>query len=259
MTCITIDAGSATPAGSIGPFNLVYLNQSHAPQAAAFHNHIVSLLTQHEKSYVIEKDEAYFVSHFAKGAGNAVIAILDGNLIIGQSIIVQPTAQYPDTGMVDMTPVARPEKVSVLQGVLVSPAYRGKGLMQAMVAAWLKHAHSHGRTHALSEIEVRNVASWSAFLKEGLTLTSIGVDHRDLSFVYNAHAQISSLPPKTLTLAFNDATAGDQVICRKDNLEQQQTLFRQGYSCIAYYKPAECFILGKPENKVMKTDFFLYR
>ncbi|HEY6464319.1 MAG TPA: hypothetical protein VIY73_29325, partial [Polyangiaceae bacterium] len=66
--------------------------------------------------------------------GNAFLGVVSNGQLIGQAMILHPSAQYPDSGMVDMKPAGAPETLTILQAVSVLPAGRGCGLMNQMVA-----------------------------------------------------------------------------------------------------------------------------
>ena len=115
-----------------------------------------------------------------------------------------------------------------------------------LAQAWLDHAAASGRKHALAEIDVRNVASWSTLIKRGLNLAGIGFDPNDSSIIYNAHEEIARLPAKRLHGAFNKAARGELYACRTANIEKQQELYRRGYKAVAYNRPQDILIFRRP-------------
>ena len=164
----------------------------------AFHNHIADTLVTSEKSFFLSKPRSFFEQHLSPHNDSAVIgAVMNGNLI-AQAIIHHPSKENPKTGMVDMKPIAPPEKVTVFQGIGVAPVCRGNAVTEKLTSVWLKYARGVGREHALAEIEVRNIASWNSLLKGGLDIVSLGRDPSDGAVLYNAHATVESVRGVTL-------------------------------------------------------------
>lgn len=226
-------------------YKLTFLDPDSAPLMAALHAAIIDQLHGDEKSFILPKDETYFRQHLNKGGGNAVIGIFDGPNLIAQAMIVQPNAQYPQTGMVDMAPVAPPQSVSILQAVSVLPAYRQHGLMGKMIDAWQAHAQEQGRAILLAEIDVHNAASWIGFLKAGLNLVSIGRDPADGTLVYNACEKTGDALRKKLTPEFNRHAGAPTRLCAFDNLEKQERLMKRGYAAIGRDRNKQNLVMKK--------------
>lgn len=204
---------------------VVTLTAAHAAAVAALHGGTIQNLDGAEKSFMLDKSAAHFAAHFAQGAGNTVIGILRQRTLVAQALIRHPTAAYPATGMVDMAAPAPLEKLSIMQAVSVAPAFRGLGLMDAMVKHWVSHAAAHGRTDLLAEIHVGNSASWSCFLRAGLALVGIGYDPDDGVAVYNAHGRTADIRAgKPLCDRFNAHA------CAPGDLTAQSALMKQGYA-----------------------------
>lgn len=162
---------------------------------------VMDTLSSEEKSYLVPKDRAFFEKHFA--SDNLVLGIKVDGQLVAQSVIVNPTRKNPKTGMTDMPGRLAPERVTVIQGVIVHPDFRGNRLMTRMVDAWLNIARSEGRRHAIAEVTSDNHFSWSVFMKEGLHLHSIGYDPEDAVHLYNMHASVKQLITARLHPAFN--------------------------------------------------------
>jgi hypothetical protein len=192
---------------------------------------------------VLRKSESYFAAHFNMGDGNAFLGVISEGRLVAQAMILHPTAAEPETGMVDMAPVGPPQAVSVLQAVAVLPECRGAGLMNRLVAQWLEHAAAYGRDHVLAEIEVRNTASWAAFLTAGLNLQSIGRDPADGTLVYNAHEHVATARTKKLTNVFNDAAT---IACPASDIARQQELMKDGYVAAGWDRAQKLLAMRKP-------------
>lgn len=188
---------------------------------------VMNSLTPEQKSFVLPKDRAFFEKHFKEGS--IVLGIFHDDQLIAQSIIVNPTAANPKTGMTDMPDMPSPEKLTVIQGVLVHPAYRGNKLMGEMVDAWLAIAKSDGRDHAIAEVSTDNHFSWQVFMKEGLKIHSIGIDPDDGTFLYNMHADVTQLIETRLSKEFNAKAEKIIVNCDKADLDKQSDLIKKGF------------------------------
>jgi ribosomal protein S18 acetylase RimI-like enzyme len=178
--------------------------------------HIINLqktvhdsLSAEEKAFLLPKSKDFFAEHFVQG--NHVIGILCNNVLIAQSIIVNPAAGHSVMAVVDV-PIQEPkaEQISILQGVVVHPDYRGNKLMNEMVGAWLTLAGQLGRQHASARVHTDNQASLAVFMKEGFTVHSTTQRPNEDTFVHNLyHAVEQPLPkePSNNLLSFSAAAA----------------------------------------------------
>jgi RimJ/RimL family protein N-acetyltransferase len=232
-------------------YALVSLSAGNIDAILALQDVIFSSLSAMEQSFLLRKSRKFFKKHFA--AGNIVLGIVHNGQLVAQSVIVHPTAQNPKTGMVDMALDAKPEEVTIIQGVVVHPAYQGNRLMTAMVDAWLEIAEKQGRTHAIAEVAVGNYYSWSIFLKEGLHIHSLGVDPADGTQLYNIHARVAPLLKRRLTPDFNKASAKDSVKCLQADFEAQKKLLSSGHKGVKF-DPASGTIEFTPPKKPHKPS-----
>lgn len=223
-------------------FSIVKLDQGFIPEIYGLHLKSIAALKDDEKAFLLEKPKSFFENHFSNAAGNTVLGIVCNDNLIGQSIILNPNAAHPDTGMTDMAPVGAPETITVLQGVSVLPEYRNNKLMHQMVHAWLNDAMTTGKHHALAEVEVHNIGSWSAFLNEGMQITSIGVDPDDGALLYNVHETLPEILKKRLTNSFNKA-AENSTICPINDFKTQQDMLANGHVISGWKKDTKEFIL----------------
>ena len=222
-------------------YRVVRLTATHSTAIAALHGGTIENLDAAEKAFMLGKSVNEFTAHFMRGAGNTVIGVMRRRELIAQAMIRHPTAAYTATGMVDMTLPAAPEKLSIMQAVSVAPAWRGLGLMDAMVQQWIHHAADHGRTDLLAEIHVANSASWSCFLRAGLAIVSIGRDPDDGVAVYNAHGRVTDIKGgHTLRGHFNTQA------CPPDDLATQSVLMKQGYAITSRDKATKAVMLTRP-------------
>ena len=118
-----------------GRWDLVSLQGKDVPQMLALQDAVFASLPP-DQNFVHHKAPEFFDAHLKSGNNLALGIVHDGKLV-AQSIIVNPTSFHPETGMSDLKLDARPEKMSIIQGVIVDPAYRGNNLMTYMVDEWL--------------------------------------------------------------------------------------------------------------------------
>ena len=207
-------------------------------------------LTEEEQSYLVPKDRAFFEKHFA--SDNIVLGVMVDGKLVAQSIVVNPTKKNPKTGMTDMPGRIPPERVTVIQGVIVHPDFRGNRLMTEMVDAWLNIARFEGRRHAIAEVTAENHFSWAVFMKEGLQLHSIGYDDEDAVYLYNMHANVKKLINARLQPAFNSAAAKHgpkSVVVANSDIKTQQKLLRKGFKGVARNSQTGAIIFDKPKSK----------
>lgn len=223
-------------------FTIAQLDKRHLPDIIALHRAAIASLKDSEKAFMLLKKPSFFRNHFKRANGNTVLGIITGNKLIGEAIVLHPSNDHPSTGMVDMAPVDEPNSITVLQGVTVLPAYRKNGLMHQMVHAWLNHALLAKKQHALAEVEVHNISSWSAFLNEGLQITSIGRDPDDGALLYNLHETVPEIMKKRLSESFNHAAA-NSTTCAIDDIKMQQDMLKNGYVISGWKKESKEFIL----------------
>lgn len=227
---------------SADQFTITQLRPEHLPQIVALHQHAVAALKDDEKAFMLLKDESFFRDHFNRAAGNTILGIICNDRLIGEAIVLHPTDAHPQSGMTDMDNVGHPNTLTVLQGVTVLPEYRRNGLMHQMVHTWLSHAYDQNKHHALAEVEVHNIASWSAFLKEGLQITSIGQDPDDGALLYNLHETLPNIMMKRLRHEFNHVAA-DSTACSIHDLNTQREKLADGYVISGWRKNTQEFIL----------------
>jgi RimJ/RimL family protein N-acetyltransferase len=208
-------------------------------------------LPEAKKNFIVPKTEAFFQDHLHQG--NPIMMVVVRGQCIAQSIIRAPSAADPHIGMTDMEELKQypKESITILQGVVCDPAYRGNGLMEQMVGQWLNWAQENDRPYALAEIEVRNHHSWSVFMKQGMWLVGLGRDENDGANFYNAFQNLEEETGKVkyrvmTKLGAHFASAVDasddgpnggltdddlQIECDRRDLPRQNDLMQQGYCC----------------------------
>lgn len=227
------------------PYHVQLLDDTHLGDVLRLQQKVFDDLPDDKKAYILPKDRKFFAGLAQKG--HAMLGIFSGGKLIAQSIIINPSQKHPETGMVDMPPMGRPDTMTVLEGVLVDAAHRGNKLMHKMVKHWLDIAHHNGRKHAIAEIATENMPSWSVFLDEGLTLHSIGTDPDDGTKLYNAHETIPNIRKKRLTGTFNSHAAKSWKVCKPGHLRSQKMLMKRGYKGVAYDKKRGKLLMAKPK------------
>jgi RimJ/RimL family protein N-acetyltransferase len=239
-------------------YDMRYLGMDDIHDIMALQDKVYADLSESEKNFIVYKDEAFFERHFSRGHP-MIGAFVEGQLV-AQSIIRAPSSADRHIGMTDMVELQElePENITILQGVLCSPDYRGNGLMNLMVEQWLSWAQEHGRHNALAEIEVRNHFSWQVFMKQGMELVSMGRDENDGARLYNAFQDLAEETGKVkyramkrLSASFSaaamyealqtisidaDSPEESAVECARNDLPLQHKLMKAGFSCSSWDK-----------------------
>lgn len=223
-------------------FALVALSAKNLRQILALQDLAFASLTDEEQTFLLRKDEKFFEQHFSHGG--AMLGVVHNGHLIAQSVVVNPSATHPKTGMVDMHLPAAPEKISVMQGVIVHPDYRGNKLMDEMVDAWFDQSQKNGRTEVIAEAALGNSYSWFVFMKRGMHLESIGVDPSDGTEVYNIHGQLPQLSE-----VFNKASRRGEVTVPQADAEAQKKLFAEGYKATGFTPASGNLTLQKNAKK----------
>jgi hypothetical protein len=226
-------------------YTVGFIGKSNIDHMHRFLSESVDGLPSEDKSFLFKKPRAFFDKLFAPGSESRVIGIVSGGRLVAQSIVFQPGPNDSSSGMTDMVMPGPLSTLSLFQGVCVASDMRGNDLMGTMAQAWLDYAAQTGRKHALVEVDVRNIASWSSLIKRGLSLHSIGIDKSDGSVIYNVHEEVAKIPLKKLDGVFNKAARGDLYACRTENIEKQQDLYKEGYKAVAYNRPQQILIFRK--------------
>lgn len=229
------------------PLHLVFLDKSHINTILAVQDHIYTSLPEAHKAFILPKSAAFFAKHFETG-GHILGAVSEKELV-AQAIILNPSKDHPKTGMTDMAPLdGEPEDITVLQGLLVRPSYRGQKIAHMLGQAWLDIAQAESKTNLLCEVAMPNSHSWAVFLDLGLHIVSAGIDPDDGTKLYNMHHTTHGL--KT---AFRDAATG-QKICGEKTLKMDEedrisALLAEGYVGCGWHMHTEPVIHFKPRQE----------
>ncbi len=231
------------------PYAVVFLEPCHVRQIKALHDIVYDSPENRQNKFILQRDEGYFLDALTGHNGNAVIGIVSRGQLIAKSAIFHPTKEDPSAAeaMADTVINAPPEQTSVLQAVTVSPDCRGNGLMQTMLRHWYQHARAHDRCHVLSEIEIHNQPSLSAFLKAGLHIAGIHTSHVDGARVTHAHARIKYAAHAHLDDNFNAQACGEAayIPCLADDLDAQRRLLEEGYVGVSLEEEGQVLIMKK--------------
>lgn len=238
----TLGFGQLEKSGDVYEVHL--LGKHDIPDILNLQQKIFNDLPEEQKSFILPKTEEFFEKHFSRGHNQMLGIYVDGKLI-AQSIILNPTEEHPETGMVDMKDVDSPDKVSIIEGVLVDADYRGNHLMEKMVQYWIDYTDSIGREHVIAEIAVDNPYSWGVFLDKGLTLHSMGVDPDDGTELYNAHETVENIKDKNISGHFNYYAEKKLKTCDAQDLDQQKQLMQDGYIGTSYNRQTKKIIMAK--------------
>lgn len=226
----------------------VHLSKKDINQILELQEVVFNSLSEEDKDFLLPKSKEKLLAHFDKG-NHMQGYMLDGKLV-AQSLIVNPSPEFPETGMVDMQDQGDIEEgITVLQGLIVHPNYQGKGLSSKMINHWIKSAAKEGKETALAEVEVHNYKSYGGFLHAGLEIDSIGVDPDDGCEVFN----IKGNPQKAmLKQMFNQCAANCEDNCitvEANDISSIKTAFNNSYKGVYWNKKDKQLILAKACNQ----------
>ncbi len=228
-------------------YDLVTLRSKHIDHLLALQEIIYDDLPDEHKVFILPKSRQFFEDHFNRG--NPMIGVIANDELIAQSIVLNPTKKYPKTGMVDMEEVGPPESVTVIQGMLVRPEFRGQKIAHVMADAWINISKKDGRFNALSETAIDNSKSWAVFLDMGMHMVSMGVDPEDGTKVYNIHNRVQRVASH-----FNTVTLGiaPQKVISMDDVSAITQAFEEGHIGHGWVKDVQPVLhFSKPENLVL--------
>lgn len=225
------------------PYEIYLATADDIDEILALQSRVYEDLPPQKKNFIVPKSRAFFQDHLDKD--HPILLVMSDGKCIAQSIIRAPSVNDPDIGMTDMDELKSysAEELTILQGVICDPDYRGNALMEQMVGHWLQWALANDRPYALAEIEVRNHHSWSVFMKQGMWLVGLGRDEQDGARLYNAFQNLEDETGKVkyrvmkkLGQAFADAVGASQdqdgvIECARGDLPKQHDLMKQGYGC----------------------------
>src|SRR5688572_4403820 len=102
-----------------GDYTAVLLESKDIPAMMGLQKDVFAALTEDQQCFLHHKDEKFLSKHFA--SGNVAIGIVHNGKLIAQSVVVNPTAANPETGMTDPDLNIIPQKSTIIQGVVVHP------------------------------------------------------------------------------------------------------------------------------------------
>lgn len=234
-TSNTLKFGTLSTSGET--YCLRLLDPSDAESAATFHTYVQQ---QTESHFLMARNKESFDAHFAEG--HKVLAVTVNGKIIAQTLLTLPKTSDRDSGMTDMKLPGGIDTVAVICGVTVDPAYRRNGLQGVMTEAAVTLAKNLDRQHVIAEVAVDNQASWATFLKQKMSIVSMGRDNADGTSLYNLHIT-------TLAQKFNDRSAKRTLTCSQFNLKAQKVLLSLGYKAESHDPAKQQFIFSKPVRK----------
>lgn len=248
---IIISTGTLPKTG--GTYSLVLLSRNHINAMLELEEAVHGNLQEDQRADIVPHDRAAFERHFDEG--HIAVGLMHQGRIAAQSLLLLPSAQYPDTHIKDMRFGVKPEKVAVLSGMRVLPEYRGNNIQNLMIEARLGLALQNSRPHVITECAARNKASWHNLLQDGLAIHSMGRDPDDGTALYNLHARVKPLMKRRLKPDFNKAA------CRKNtvhilraDLAQQEKLLAAGHKGVCYHRDSDTIGFKKaPKSKFCRA------
>lgn len=162
------------------------------------HTHIPAMLALQAASgdgMILPRSAQTLRDHF--NAGHTALGIFDGGVLVAQSLI--------STGPVTTGDARETETLrlhfnsqSLMGGVVVAHAARGRKLMDKMITAWLDRAAQDGIGLAHARIRVGNEASHRVFTRNAFAVTARAPSpdhpHHDVFFMHRPLQAITARP-----------------------------------------------------------------
>ena len=190
------------------PYSLVLLDVAAMPYILDLQDQAFAAFPPEQRAFLLYREADFFEKHFSDNS--YMLGIIAHGKLIAQSAILNPKAD----SSINMSYDTAPEKMTIMQGVIVHPDYRGNKLMNLMVRTWLGMGVLSGRQHALARVIIHNHYSWSVFVKEGMDIHTTCADPADGRTVYVLHRQIRGHQPadcKASSLAATCASASSDI------------------------------------------------
>ena len=153
------------------------MDKQSIPQLLGLQQTVYDALDDDKKRFILPKSKGYLTSHFANGS--TAIGIGINGKHVAQALIAMPSEKNPNTCLIDFDLQHPLEELSVIQGLLVHPDFRGLKLGQLMIEVWIKIAEEAQKKYCMAETETRNHYSWGLFLDAGVPIISTGHDAED--------------------------------------------------------------------------------
>jgi ribosomal protein S18 acetylase RimI-like enzyme len=170
------------------------MDKQSIPQLLGLQQTVYDALDEDKKRFILPKSKGYLTSHFENGS-TAIGISIDGKHI-AQALIAMPSEANPNTCLIDFDLQHPLEELSVIQGLLVHPDFRGLKLGQLMIEVWIKIAEEAQKKYCMAETETRNHYSWRLFLDADVPIISTGHDAEDGADLFHHCHEIGAHVPE---------------------------------------------------------------
>lgn len=171
------------------------MDKQSIPQLLELQQNVYDDLADDKKRFILPKSKGYLTSHFENGS-TAIGISIDGKHI-AQALIAMPSEANPNTCLIDFDLQHPLEELSVIQGLLVHPDFRGLKLGQLMIEVWIKIAEEAQKKYCMAETETRNHYSWGLFLDADVPIISTGHDAEDGADLFHHCHKIDGHVPES--------------------------------------------------------------
>lgn len=168
------------------------LNIEHLPLVMGLQSKIIANLDKDEKHFILERSVEDFMRALSNG-NTHMIGVFDGDKLIAQSMFDFPQAGQ-NRDLSEFAGETGNEDLVIYKATLVDVDYRGRGLMQKLLAYREAKARAAGKTTAISQIAVDNPASWINALKNGMSIRKVDHDPEDQAKVLYMRKDFYDLP-----------------------------------------------------------------
>ncbi len=156
-------------------FMLKQMGKKYLTHIIAMQDHVYDYLPAIHKAFITPKTKQQFMTFMQKGQ---MIGCFQKNALIGQLIAASPATDKDLVGGLKGLDID-PEKAVIVQGVLVSPDHRKKGVMGFMVKQIMHMTKGSKLSQVWAEIARDNEASLRGFLANDFNIVAGRVDPAD--------------------------------------------------------------------------------
>lgn len=139
--------------------------------------------------FIVPRTMDYIQEHL--DAPHTIMGFVEDGAQVAQAIFHAPAKfDMNELGVKTLPDHTSGERVSVLQGVLVDPDYRGRGLMAQIIASWMTWSYGQDILHLSARAEASHEASKYIFSKQGFALVDTMIDPRDGASICVFHRKL---------------------------------------------------------------------
>lgn len=166
---------------------------------------------------------------------NLMFGIFDGDRLVAQSCMTKENiSDMPRT----ISRFLNSNDSYTVEGVLVNPEYRGRGLMHHLLDYTLGVAQANGISTLHAEVDVHNPASFVSFLHKDFFIGRAYIDPSDNGETYALYHSVQN------SVVFRDSTSVNELPINS-SFEQIQRIISTGNCGVACNKENGTIVIGR--------------